>query len=74
MTNETEIARAKALADAIRAMMPEKAAEIDRAIADAESGHRESLKIDVSIKYRLEKFEGEYEPGMTPIEIIEGEG
>lgn len=74
MENEDEIARAKTIADAIRPMMPDKAAEIDRAVADAQSGHRESLKIDVSIKYRLEKFEGDYEPGMTPIEIIDGDG
>lgn len=74
MTKDEQIKKAKAIAHEIRPVWPEKAAEIDRAIADAESGHRESLKIDVSIKYRLEKFEGEYEPGMTPIEIIEGEG
>jgi hypothetical protein len=74
MTKEEQIKKAKQIAHEIRNVWPEKAAEIDRAIADAESGHRESLKIDVSIKYRLEKFEGEYEPGMTPIEIIEGEG
>lgn len=74
MADENEIIRAKAVADAIRNLLPDKAAEIDKAVLEAQSGQRESLKIDVSIKYRLEKFDGDYEPGMTPIEIIEGDG
>ena len=70
---EEEIASAKALADAIKAAWPEKAAEIYRLIAAIEAGHRERLHIDVKVKFRLEKFEGDYEPGKPPIEIIETE-
>ena len=70
---EDEIARAKAVADAIKAAWPEKAAEIYRLIAAVEAGHRERLHIDVKVKCRLEKFEGDFEPGKSPIETIETE-
>jgi len=74
MTKETDIAKAKAVADAIRLAAPDLAEKIDRAIIEAQSGRRESLKVDVSVKYRLEKFDGEYQSGMTPVEVVEGEG
>jgi len=74
MTKETDIAKAKAVADAIRTAAPGLAEKIDRAILEAQSGRRESLNVDVGVKYRLEKFDGEYQPGMTPVEVIEGEG
>lgn len=69
-----DIARAKQIADEIRPFWPEKAAEIDAAIIAAQSGHRDGLKINVGIKYRVEKYDGEFAPGKTPIETIEGEG
>lgn len=69
-----DIAQAKAVADAIRDVAPDLAAKLDRAIIDAQSGQRESIKMDVKVSYRLEKFDGEYEPGKTPVETIEGEG
>lgn len=74
MTAESDIARAKAVADAIRVAAPDLAARIDRAVIDAESGRRERLALDVSIKYRLDKFDGEYSPGKAPVETIEREG
>ena len=74
MTKEEQIKKAKQIAHEIRNVWPEKAAEIDKIVAEAEGGQRESLSISVGVKYRLEKFEGNYQPGMTPIEIIEGEG
>jgi hypothetical protein len=74
MTKETDIVQAKKVADAIRMAAPDLAAKIDRAIIEAQSGQRESLKIDVNMKYRLEKFDGEYQPGMSPVEVVEGEG
>lgn len=74
MAEENSIAKAKAVADAIRAAWPEKAAEIDRLIIEAESGRRETVKIDVGVTYRLEKFDGDYSPHKAPTEIIEGEG
>lgn len=74
MTKKSDIEHAKAVADAIRDAWPEKAAEIDRLIIEAQSGQRESLKINVNVKYRLEKFEGDYHEGKDPIETIEGEG
>jgi uncharacterized membrane protein (UPF0127 family) len=74
MTKESDIAKAKAVADAIRLLHPDKAAEIDRAILEAQSGQRESLKINVGVKYRLEKYDGDYDPAKQPVDIIEGEG
>jgi hypothetical protein len=74
MVDENDISRAKQLADELRLSWPEKAAEIDRAILDVQSGRRETLKLSVGVKFRLEKYQGEYKPGATPTEIIEGEG
>lgn len=74
MADKEQIARAKRVADEIRPFWPEKAAEIDKAIAEAQSGERDSLKITTNVKFRLEKFEGEFSPNKTPIETIEGEG
>lgn len=74
MVDDGEIARAKAVSDAIRALWPEQAAEIDRLIIEAQSGQRESVKISVGVKYRLEKFVGDYVPGAHPVKVIEGEG
>lgn len=74
MTKQSDIEHAKAVADAIRNTWPEKAAEIDRLIIEAQSGNRETLKISVGVKYRLEKFEGDYHGCKKPIEIIDGEG
>ncbi|MBX6392550.1 MAG: hypothetical protein IRY96_03680 [Burkholderiales bacterium] len=65
------VAEARALAEALRELWPEKAAEIDRAIAGAQC---DAVPVSVSISYRLEKFDGDYEPGKAPIEIIEGKG
>jgi len=74
MTSDNDITRYKKLADDIRPFWPEKAAEIDKAVIEAQSGQRESLKISVGVKYRLEKFDGDYVPGKPPIEVLEGEG
>lgn len=74
MTDKPDIERAKRVADEIRTIWPEKAAEIERAIAAAEGGKRDNLTVNVGVKFRLEKFAGDYTPGATPIEVIEGEG
>lgn len=66
------IARAQAIADTIRAQWPEKAAEIGRAIAEVNSGKRDGITVTAAVRYRLEKFEGEIEPGKKPYEVIEG--
>jgi hypothetical protein len=65
---------ARALADRIRPFAPTKAAEIDEAASELEDGRRESLSVDVGIHYRLEKFDGDYKPGMSPVEVVEGDG
>lgn len=70
----TQIAKARAVADELRPQWPEKAAEIEAAIADLEGGRRESLKIEVGVKFRLEKYAGDYVPGAVPVEVIEGQG
>lgn len=69
----TGVARARAVADQIRSAWPDKAAEIDLAIAETEAGRRDGLTITGSVRYRLEKFEGDITPDSTPVEIIEGE-
>lgn len=69
----TDIEKAKRIADEIRPFWPEKAAEIDAAIA-ANEGRREPLKISVSISCRLQKFAGDYSHDKTPLETIELEG
>jgi len=70
-------AKAQELADLLRAEWPDKAAEIDAAIArsggNAEVGDP-GFKIDVSIKFKLEKFHGDKKPGDVPFETIEGTG
>lgn len=60
----------KAFADMIRPLMPEKAAEIDAALAS----NPDTLNVNVSVSMKLEKFDGEYEPGKVPVEVIEMEG
>lgn len=62
---------ARELADYLRPIWPEKAAEIDRVLAETQA---DLAPVSVSISYRLEKFNGEYEPGKHPVEIIEGKG
>lgn len=73
MPKETDIEHAKRIADEIRTIWPEKAAEIERAIAAAER-NKDAINVSVGVKFRLEKFEGDYAPGATPTEVIEGEG
>jgi hypothetical protein len=74
MSKADDIAAAKAVADELRDLWPEKAAAIDTAIAELEEGRRDSLKIDVSVRYRLEKFIGTPGPDSVPFEVIEGVG
>lgn len=69
---DNSIARARAAADAIRDLWPDKAAEIDRVIAEAETGKRDGVNVKVGIRFKLEKFEGEAAPGKAPYEVIEG--
>lgn len=70
----TSIEEARAIADDIRPMWPERAAAIDARIADVESGKRDAMNLEVGITYRLEKFEGDIVPGKQPYETIEGQG
>ena len=65
--------KAKAVANAIRHLWPDKAAEIDRLVAAAESGKCDGVKVKVGVRFKLEKFEGEIVPGKQPYETIEGE-
>ena len=71
----SDIERARRLADELRSIWPEKASEIDRLIAAVQAGEktRAALKIRVGIRYKVEKFHGEYEPGKQPFEVIEGQ-
>jgi hypothetical protein len=56
----------------LRLAWPGKAAEIETILARTDTARRGDIKIDVKIKYRLEKFDGDYEPGKQPFEVIEG--
>lgn len=62
---DNEKARASAFADSIRTSAPKQAAAIDDALAAG-------LSVKIGIRYRLEKFDGEYKPGMEPVEVIDG--
>lgn len=61
-------------AEQIRLFAPDKAAEIERALAEVEAGKRDLATINVGIDFRLQKFDGEYRPGLVPAEVIEGKG
>lgn len=70
------LARAKALADFLRPIAPAKAAELDRAVAEAEAGHRDAASIQIGIAFTLEKFDAAaWAAGQRrPTEVIEGRG
>ena len=72
MKKVTTIAEAEALANEIRDISPDKAAQIDEAVAAVKSGRRDSLNIEVGVTYRLEKYQGEMKPGDEPCEVCEG--
>jgi hypothetical protein len=69
-----DVERLRRMADMIRGGYPEKAAELDRALDDVEGGRRDLASIHVDVSYRLEKFDGEWEPGKEPVEVVEGRG
>lgn len=64
-----DIARAQAAADAIRDIWPEKAAEIENAIAAARDGRRDGVAVSIGISFKLEKFAGG--ANGAPVEVIE---
>jgi hypothetical protein len=68
------LVHSQAVADELRTVWPEKAAEIERAIAQARAGQSDGVKVNVGIRFKLEKFEGEMSPGKAPVEVIEGKG
>lgn len=70
--DDNAIAHARSVADRIRQLDPGKAAEIEAAIAEYQNGRREGLKVEASLHYRLEKFDGDYAADKAPIEVIEG--
>lgn len=60
--------------DFLKEAWPDKAAEFERVLASASSDEaRAQIKIDIGIKFRLDKFDGDYEPGKQPVETIIGE-
>lgn len=60
------------LLNVIRPASPAQAAALEHAIAEIEAGQRDLATVNVGISYKLEKFEGEYQPEMVPVEVIEG--
>ena len=68
LTPEQSAALAK-----LRDIWPDKAAEIEAILAaETDDVRRASLKIEIGVRYKLEKFDGDYAPGMVPVEVIEG--
>lgn len=65
--------RLRLIAQQLRTFAPDKAAVLERALAEYEEGKRDLASINVGISYRLDKFAGEYSPGMAPVETIEGQ-
>ncbi len=63
---------ARTLADTIRGAYPEKAAEVEAAIAQSEAEKKDGVNISVGIGFRLEKFHGAPKAGDKPYEVIEG--
>lgn len=74
MSLKDDIENARNIATAIRPMWPQKAAELDRLIEAAETGKSDSIRVTATVHYTLEKFAGEFEPGKTPYETIQGQG
>ncbi len=70
MTFKLSPERQRAL-EIIRSVNPQQAAAIERALARAPNVEAHTaIPIKVTITRRLEKFDGEYRPGMMPVEII----
>jgi len=53
---------------------PERAAALERALGEVDAGKRDLASINVGVRYRLEKFDGDFRPGLAPAEVIEGKG
>lgn len=68
--------QARQVADAVREQFPDKAAEIDRALADVAAGRRDGASIRVEVGFTLEKFDaGAWATGRArPYEVVEGRG
>lgn len=62
------------LAQEIARVDPAKAAALEAALAEVDAGKRDLASIQVGISYRLEKFNGDFRPGLQPAEVIEGKG
>lgn len=71
---EDEIARAKAVANFIRANAPDLAEKIEKALRDATRHRVDGMNIKIGFSYRIEKYDGEFDPTKAPVEIIEGNG
>lgn len=62
------------VANRIALIAPDKAALIEKALGEVDAGKRDLATINVGISYRLEKFNGDFRPGLEPAEVIEGKG
>lgn len=49
-----------------------QAETLEKAIVEIASGRLDIAKVGVTLDYRLDKFDGEYEPGKEPVETITG--
>ena len=61
----TSIDHLRRVAQQLRTFAPEKADAIEKALAEVDAGKRDLATINVGIAFRLEKFDGDYQPGTT---------
>lgn len=71
MTKDEQIKDAQAKAEAIRETAPMLAAQIDAAIDELIGGERQTLTVEIVEHLRVEKFDGDWTPGMEPVEVVE---
>jgi hypothetical protein len=57
--------------DFLRTNWPDKAEEIERLLAaEPDQAKRDAIPISVSIKRTVAKYEGEYQAGKDPVEVV----
>ena len=70
-TSTERMTRLREVVEQLRLTDAEQAAVLARALDEVEGGNRDIASIHVGTTMRLEKFDGDIEPGKKPVEIIE---
>ena len=61
------------LIEQLRPLWPDKAKELEEALAKLPPGKVDGIRLKGSVHMKLEKFDGEIESGKQPVEVIESE-